>query len=1438
MTAYREVPASKTWPFIGLRPFQFKDHDYFFGREKELDELEPKVTQNGFVAIVGGSGSGKSSLISAGLRPQLAAPRWRWIDMRPADAPIRKLALALANLTNETGDLLLAWADRLERVLTKSSFGIAEALRTVPEESGRSRVLLLVDQFEELFRFASLRSEDNVDPVAFAENRDEATLFVRLLLAATESCEVPIHVVITMRSDFIGDCARFYGLSQAVSKSQFLVPGMTRDQREDVIRKPLELAGAEIDPGVVQRALIATNEEPDQLPILQHAMMRCWGEARRRIQDVTRPTRLTIEDYNAIGGVEHALSNHANELLEELHQRPDGTAIGFELATKRVFQALTEIDPEGRSVRRPQRFHDLFRHVRPNDVSDDAAKEATTVVVDRFASHDCSFLRIIPPAEAAAHSGEIDSNIRITDNCIVDIGHEALIRRWDKLKPNGKEIQWDDPEEGGKENWTQEEERDAEEYRALLRFATRGTFIPAEDLTKLEKWWNERKPNSFWAERYTGRNKVDFEKIQNCLAQSRAKVAEEVEAQQRNEARMAAVVARAIRVPREYSGAADSLAMALANRRPEVPAVPEYLSVLYEGLAELREQRRIQLKDEAGQQIFAISFAPVAKLMAAAISGKLLFYDTDTWKLVHSIAIPGGWLLSLRWSPNGKRIYVGISPSAKIITVCTIKELRKYFKESIDDLDAPSIDIGDRERPAGFGSWSQDGKWILGAQWQGRAGVWDATTGQFDGFIGDDPLGDNPLDKMICDLAVSPDSGRVALGAVSGKIHIFNVDSSRHDRLSLKFEKSLNAIDSNHPTAYSLVFQPRDPNRIIATYVPNPQMALWAIDDSTHKLYVARESGMVWRIAFDPKGEVVASASNDGVVRLWTPRDRPDAIQLHGHLAPATCVALSPDGGIVASGSFDGTIRLWGRESPLSVASLSSETTIPPGNFSMGGLQLSVTTANERKYSVTLPEGFDPSAAAVSSIGGGVAVVPRSFGRPLLFVNVPGYANPARVTLSGVEADWTAVAFIENDTRVAAKTKEGKLFAWPFETDVLSLERLAREHMPLVQDENGSEKRLTGRQLAEGQIPAFTYSSRPYTRDDYIVPLLREDEVANARSSKSTPESRQRSIRWLADHSQIIELNDTALSNFNLDRIRTVKQSSFTRATLANGSFVEAELKDANFTHAVITGVNFANSNLRGARFDEAIVSMTSFEGVDLKFGRFDGARLRSQVNFSQADLDGTSFRNVKYDSCPNFERAAWWLATGWGLDQVADFVKAFGKAAPEKRRKAGAYPMFERELDRFEMMLEKPAITPMQRIVALDGKAWTLAIHGCDLEEAERVSREAFKTINTAELSNEDTARPMAYISDTLAYILMQRQRADEALELKKENYGVQEPGGIFRYALALHISGRTEDALDMLRESEQVKSYSPSHELYLLYDYFMGAGKKFLNTFRGLAK
>jgi len=290
-------------PFVGLRPFEYSDRRYFFGRDDELDALELQVKRDRFVAVVGRSGCGKTSLISAGLRPRLekvADVRWCWIAIRPGEAPIRELSMGLAGLTAETGDLLEAWADRFERVLSKSSFGIGEALGLIPalRESAGSRVLLFVDQFEELFRFVSLGCERSLDPATAAERRDEATKFVRLLLTAMKSPRVPIHTIASIRSDLVGDCARFQGLPEAVSRSQFLVPDMTRDQREDVIRKPLKLAGGEVDPYLVQRALNDTNDDPDQLQNLQRAMMRCWERALHRgKQDRNRRPHLTIDDY-------------------------------------------------------------------------------------------------------------------------------------------------------------------------------------------------------------------------------------------------------------------------------------------------------------------------------------------------------------------------------------------------------------------------------------------------------------------------------------------------------------------------------------------------------------------------------------------------------------------------------------------------------------------------------------------------------------------------------------------------------------------------------------------------------------------------------------------------------------------------------------------------------------------------------------------------------------------------------------------------------------------------------------------------------------------------------------------------------------------------------------------------------------------------------------
>ena len=261
-------------------------------------------------------------------------------------------------------------------------------------------------------------------------------------------------------------------------------------------------------------------------------------------------------------------------------------------------------------------------------------------MVRRFASPDCSFLRVIASPEKADGIDEIDTN------SIIDIGHEALIRRWDRLQGDGEE------------NWMHEEVDDSERFKRLLGYVAAEATIPVEDLIVLETWWFKRGPNRFWARRYTKRNADKFEEVRATFKRSRDKADAAAEEVRKYECRVIGIVAEAIRVPMEYKGAADSLAMAL-NKPSDLPNVPEYVELLYRGLGELREIRRIRTPSP---QVFALSFAPSGRLLAAAVHGKLLFYDAETGELVHSEEIGGGWVLSLRWSPDGKRIYVGTSP--------------------------------------------------------------------------------------------------------------------------------------------------------------------------------------------------------------------------------------------------------------------------------------------------------------------------------------------------------------------------------------------------------------------------------------------------------------------------------------------------------------------------------------------------------------------------------------------------------------------------------------------------------------------------------------------------------------------------------------------------------------------------------------------------------
>ena len=451
--------------------------------------------ENGrFIAVIGGSGSGKSSLVLAGLQGLLAdetadsgGPTWAFLDMRPGGAPITRLASALSKLSaKDNPDETARRRDRIEWTLRQSSFSFESALAEAGGLGGRS-LILVVDQFEELFRFGLAGLGYRRGSVEEARRRDEATQFVQILLDADRRRIANVRVLITMRSDFIGDCAYFHGLSEAVSATQYLVPNLTRSQLEEAIRKPIEKAGGTIEPELVERLLNDCGDELDQLPVLQHCLMRLWDRAGTETP-AGGARHLTRATYDAIGRMTDALSRHADEIFDQCP--------GKELAIEQAFRALSEVDREGRAIRRALRFDKLLAETGMGE-SDLRAG------LDRFRAPNCSFLL---PSLSASPTLAADERI--------DIGHEALLRRWKKIagKPNSVDPKTGRPPPG----WLAEEQIDGQRYHTLVSLldgAAGGERATLDDPERTKDWWTHLPRTAAWADRYGGK----FEHVRKLI---------------------------------------------------------------------------------------------------------------------------------------------------------------------------------------------------------------------------------------------------------------------------------------------------------------------------------------------------------------------------------------------------------------------------------------------------------------------------------------------------------------------------------------------------------------------------------------------------------------------------------------------------------------------------------------------------------------------------------------------------------------------------------------------------------------------------------------------------------------------------------------------------------------------------------------------------------
>jgi WD40 repeat protein len=492
-------------PFPGLRSFEEDEDVLFFGREKQVDELVKKLRLVKFLAVIGSSGSGKSSLVKSGLIPALhsgfmagAGSNWKICTFRPGNNPIGNMAKSLAQknvLYNsfESDDDEYTYASINESTLRRSSQGLVE----VYKQSGidtKNNLLILVDQFEEIFRFSRLEKDAK-------EGKRDSISFINLLLKASEQKELPIYVVFTMRSDFLGDCTEFRGLPEAINEGQYLVPRMTRDERRDAITGPVAVGGATISPRLLNQLLNDVGDNPDQLPILQHALMRTWDVWK---QKANPDAPIDLEEYEETGTMSQALSQHAEEAFHELD-----TDRKKEICES-LFKALTDRGSDARGIRRPTKLAEICKlaNAKPNEVVE---------VIEVFRMPGRSFL--MPP-----------STIAINEETIIDISHESLMRCWSRLI-----------------NWVEEENQSSEIYLRLCEAANlyelgKGGLWRDPELQLALKWKEEANPNATWASRYNNYFEKAMLFLDHCKQQNELELLHK-EKMQKNRLRRARMVA-------------------------------------------------------------------------------------------------------------------------------------------------------------------------------------------------------------------------------------------------------------------------------------------------------------------------------------------------------------------------------------------------------------------------------------------------------------------------------------------------------------------------------------------------------------------------------------------------------------------------------------------------------------------------------------------------------------------------------------------------------------------------------------------------------------------------------------------------------------------------------------------------------------------------------
>jgi len=944
-------------PFPGIRSYEIGEDELFFGREKQIAELIERLSVARFLAIVGSSGCGKSSLIRAGLIPALIKKKttafsadWRLTILKPGDDPVRNLALAFGESLQQS-----------EKLLNSLRSDPGSLINFLKDQNGSLYHLIVIDQFEELFRFINKQNNPNASA--------DVSLFIQLILSAVRQTVIPVYVVLSMRTDFLDGCTEFREFSEIINQGYYLVPRMNAAERRMAITGPIHYKGASISEELVDRILLDIGNDPDQLPIMQHALMRTWNFwTVNRIGE--QP--IGMDHYKSVGMMQEALSIHLEEVFNELRDQKS------KMVAEKIFKALTDAGHDNRGTRRPAQLSELCTLAEARE--DDVIR-----VIDSFREPGRAFL--MPP-----------NNVRLNSESIIDISHESIMRVWRRLR-----------------KWVDEENQSAQLYLRLSQSAglyqtgKTGLWVNPELQLALQ-WKDQNKPNATWALRYN----PAFERAMTFLEYSRKEselaIAKKENQQKRNlkQAKSFAVILGAASIisilfliislnlrfkaeaSRKEALEKQKIALAESKKTEEQRSeaiLQKRISDQQQQIAEqeklLTEQQRlyavkqqviaeaqtkvavkerqkadtsrmlaVQARDEANSQrqeavsqktnaekekakaeesekntkrLRLLSVARSMAIQAAQIDANLKQDDLPDLLALQAFQLNkenGGVdnepdiysaLSLISDDPVIVRAHgdavraISVFPDQK--TLVSAGDDGKILLWKTDDMKIPPTSAGlPKGEKTNFRSVAvtPDGKLILAGTFQGKLYIWEAD--KFSGM----PEIIAAHSSVLSSVTVSPSGQWFVTGGADGQLFLWTNNRKEFSKTRIdSVPAKINAVAFN-PKGETLVYSCSNGElRSCQIHVNlQPGSPGQVIKPSTATISFKASDPLI-SLAFSPDGKSLAAGDSKGTIRIWKTAGMNESPELliGRHSTGITCLAYSPDGKVLASGGYDGMVK-------------------------------------------------------------------------------------------------------------------------------------------------------------------------------------------------------------------------------------------------------------------------------------------------------------------------------------------------------------------------------------------------------------------------------------------------------------------------------------------------------------------------------------------------